>query len=544
MVVLALMYSIVISSLYLFNDAYYPFEKPSTVPTVARPEDMEESGFDLTAARTKMIENPEQFQEFDWTDWVDTVEMQKMRKVAYGPKHNWPKEWRDRNPYREARFPPKGGPGEQELAINGRIYLVEQMPKPRKVVFLGENSRIVNIKQSDDEPGSYTNSSTGVKVDSSDDPEDVLIPELAERDLTKKVAVDIPWEMLLFNASEEAQREIDPSWDLERQNHYQTIQTAVKHYKDSPKHFHEIPLGWAGVHYDWRFFNKIKRGEDHEAYRHHLIRTWSEFTEQYGILTWIAHGSMLGWAQNGLSLPWDNDHDVQMPIRELDRFARKFNQTLIVQDPKEGNGRYFIDVGPWYVERLRGNGNNLIDARFVDTRSGIYLDITGLASATEEFKEKKIAHDKNNNKYSLERMSPARRTFYEGAPIYVPNEHEAILTSKFGRFKPDKAWHFDRDLRLFVKNEDCDAFTDSSKKFDENRRLTMYGACDKEKYVSEYERTKLVTKEHYDEIDLYDKYFHVLSSNATEDETAKQNIKIELARLLREYHAPMRYDPL
>lgn len=40
---------------------------------------------------------------------------------------------------------------------------------------------------------------------------------------------------------------------------------------------------------------------------------------------------------------------------------------------------YLLDVNPWIWERVRGDGNNVIDARWVDVRNGLYVDITGIA---------------------------------------------------------------------------------------------------------------------------------------------------------------------
>lgn len=40
---------------------------------------------------------------------------------------------------------------------------------------------------------------------------------------------------------------------------------------------------------------------------------------------------------------------------------------------------YLLDVNPWIWERVRGDGFNVIDARWVDVRNGLYVDITGIA---------------------------------------------------------------------------------------------------------------------------------------------------------------------
>ncbi|CAN6656331.1 hypothetical protein TRVA0_029S00188 [Trichomonascus vanleenenianus] len=491
-----------------------------------------------------MMNNSSRFQDFKWDDWLDTVEMRKMHEVSQASKADWPDAWEGRNPFEDLQYPPVSERSEEELAINGRIFLISEAPQPRKVILLGEEPRVVYINGMHGNIDKANRSDASLKIDSLDDlAADTLFPELTASNIADKVTVDMPMEMFLFNMTEKVETKIDPTWDLEKQKHFEMIKWASKYYKTSQKYFYEVPIKghrWDGMHYDWRFFNKRRSERDHEAFRHHLLRTWSDFTNTYNILSWVSQGSLLGWKWNGMSLPWDNDHDIQMPVAELDRFARLFNQTLIVQDPNEGNGRYFVDVGPWYIERERGNGNNAIDARVIDTRSGVYIDITAIA-ATGDGAKKGEVHCKFNNRYKLKELSPLRRTLFEGAQVYIPSEPELLLLKKYGKFKPARGWRYDNDLRLWVRRKDCDEYMDKFKKFDADNQLTAYGGCEKEEYINEYEHSKLVTKSHYDEMDIYDKY---LPSGEKIDKKTQKTINKEVAELLKVYHPPLRYDPL
>lgn len=162
--------------------------------------------------------------------------------------------------------------------------------------------------------------------------------------------------------------------------------------EDPPKFFKEAKLlesheqKWLGEHYDWRFFNGINvGGEEQLLSLHRLIRTYFNFARQHGLITWIAHGLLLSWYWNGVAFPWDTDIDVQMPITELQELGRRYNQTLVVENIGNDNfefvgmGKYFVDVGSTLTHRTKGNGNNNIDARFIDIDTGLYIDITGLA---------------------------------------------------------------------------------------------------------------------------------------------------------------------
>lgn len=152
-----------------------------------------------------------------------------------------------------------------------------------------------------------------------------------------------------------------------------------------------------GDHHDWRFFDKILLHSDRQVVAlHRLLKNYLHFCRAHGLVTWIAHGLLLLWYWNGMAFPWDADHDVQMPIRDLHRLGRRFNQTLVVENVGHdtagaedgamefgGLGMFFVDVGSSITHRNRGNGNNNIDARFIDIHTGLYVDITGLAASNE-----------------------------------------------------------------------------------------------------------------------------------------------------------------
>jgi hypothetical protein len=324
------------------------------------------------------------------------------------------------------------------------------------------------------------------------------------------------------------------------------IEKALTYVNASGKHFSETLLindamGY-GTHYDWRFFNLVRHGKDHEASMHHLIRAWSKFVDQEGIASWISHGSLIGWFWDGLSMPWDSDNDVQMPVMELDRFAQLYNGTLVVEDESEGTGRYLIDVSPWYIQRTRGNGRNFIDARLIDIRSGIYIDITGLAVTSINVGR---VNCKNYHYYSLEQLSPMRRTLYEGVELYVPNNFEGILAAEYPQYRSHtfNQWTYNRDLRLWVPKSQCEAYKQPEKKFGKNKELTMYGACNDEAIFDEYQLTKDVTKVHEKEMDIYNQ-METARLNGQLSFVDTDETKRSLADLFSTYHPPSRFDPL
>ncbi|QEL61594.1 hypothetical protein CJJ09_003741 [Candidozyma auris] len=171
---------------------------------------------------------------------------------------------------------------------------------------------------------------------------------------------------------------------------------------DSPvKYFDEAKLVNSdkskvfGEHHDWRFFDGLTINTDKQTLvLHRLIKNYLQFCRSHGLVTWIAHGSLLSWYWNGMAFPWDSDTDAQMPISDLHRLAREFNQSLVIEnvgvddaagDKSAFNGMssFFIDVGSSITHRDRGNGMNNIDARFIDVATGLYVDITALSVSNE-----------------------------------------------------------------------------------------------------------------------------------------------------------------
>ncbi|CCE72450.1 Piso0_000020 [Millerozyma farinosa CBS 7064] len=208
-----------------------------------------------------------------------------------------------------------------------------------------------------------------------------------------------------------------------------------------------------GWHYDWRFFNgalnydrrgwsKAEMSERTRIILERMIRTWYMFSRKTGIISWIMHGTLLSWYWNGLIFPYDIDIDIQMPVSELIRLAKHYNQTLVVENPEEGYGKYLIDVGTFVHDRDITD-LNYIDARFVDVDSGIYIDFTGLSTSkanppteysnTEYTNISKplnddtvdIYNDRRKHFYVFDEISPLRYSMLSGSPVLIPN---GILT--------------------------------------------------------------------------------------------------------------------
>lgn len=157
------------------------------------------------------------------------------------------------------------------------------------------------------------------------------------------------------------------------------------HYSSQYKYFMEadeiVNTYGKGYHHDHRFF-RSQVSADLATFKtgvlQGMLKTFTSTLKSLGITGWMSHGNMYGWMYNGLPFPYDDDIDFQMPLKHMHLLAEHFNQSVLLQDPRFGNGRYFLDFGN-LGGRTHGNGNNNIDGRLIDMDTGLYIDITGLS---------------------------------------------------------------------------------------------------------------------------------------------------------------------
>lgn len=171
------------------------------------------------------------------------------------------------------------------------------------------------------------------------------------------------------------------------QAHYlESLETNMNsHYAFQAKYFQEadevVNTFGKGFHHDHRFY-RSQVSADVSTLKtgilQGMLKTFTATLKALGITGWMSHGNMYGWMYNGLPFPYDDDIDFQMPLKHMHLLAEHLNQSVILQDPRFGNGRYFLDFGN-LGGRTHGNGNNNIDGRLIDMDTGLYIDITGLS---------------------------------------------------------------------------------------------------------------------------------------------------------------------
>ncbi|EFY92442.1 mannosylphosphate transferase [Metarhizium acridum CQMa 102] len=203
---------------------------------------------------------------------------------------------------------------------------------------------------------------------------------------------------------------------------------------DSTKYFSEPGGSYELMHYDTRYFQKELKADERQTVLEDLIRSYLNVTNHYGIETWLAHGTLMGWWWGGRIMPWDSDIDVQLSFETLDSIAPELNFTEYRYEFHHADGQlvsksYLLDINPYYNEVGMGDGNNVIDARWIDTHSGMYVDITAVRRRDDSGKWS----CKDRHQYEATDLWPLREAEFEGAKALVPAKATALLRDEYGQ---------------------------------------------------------------------------------------------------------------
>lgn len=78
-------------------------------------------------------------------------------------------------------------------------------------------------------------------------------------------------------------------------------------------------------------------------------------------------------------MPWDSDIDVQMTNATVHMLASYYNMTIHTFDISEDEKKnYMLEVNPKYTDPSYGDTLNVIDARWIDIETGLFIDITAV----------------------------------------------------------------------------------------------------------------------------------------------------------------------
>lgn len=120
-----------------------------------------------------------------------------------------------------------------------------------------------------------------------------------------------------------------------------------------------------------------------------------------GAESWIIHGTLLGWWWNRKVfypqvkhpttpsrftrccadltviwqiMPWDSDIDVQMSVSTVHYLASYYNMTIHRYQKRD----YMLEINPKYTDGSFEDKLNVIDGRWIDIQTGLFIDITAI----------------------------------------------------------------------------------------------------------------------------------------------------------------------
>ena len=73
-------------------------------------------------------------------------------------------------------------------------------------------------------------------------------------------------------------------------------------------------------------------------------------------------------------MPWDSDIDVQMTASTVHFLASYYNMTIHTYEGRD----YMLEINPKYTDGSFEDKLNVIDGRWIDIQTGLFIDITAI----------------------------------------------------------------------------------------------------------------------------------------------------------------------
>ncbi|KAJ5656811.1 hypothetical protein N7507_008761 [Penicillium longicatenatum] len=212
-------------------------------------------------------------------------------------------------------------------------------------------------------------------------------------------------------------------------------------------------------HYDGRFANSTLPADKVTPYLSNLIQTYLDTMNSIGAETWIMHGSLLSWWWNQKIFPWDNDLDVQVSEPTIHFLADYYNFTDHHFDIPgvEGGRTYLLEINPNYLVKSTKDRLNVIDGRWIDKTSGLFIDITAVRPDDEKRKRgyPEALMCKDRHHYDESDIFPLRDSYYEDVAVKIPYAYAALLAEEYGATSMTKTdfqgHHFSDESKLWEK---------------------------------------------------------------------------------------------
>ncbi|KAI9759876.1 MAG: hypothetical protein M4579_002001 [Chaenotheca gracillima] len=197
------------------------------------------------------------------------------------------------------------------------------------------------------------------------------------------------------------------------------------------KYWHESTFH---PHYDGRFAEKTIAYADRRTHLSNLIQSYLATMDDLGAVTWIMHGTLLGWWWNRKIMPWDSDLDVQIDESTIHFLAAYYNMTTYhykTEQLPEGKD-YMLEINPRYIHSATDDRLNVIDARWIDMDTGLFIDITTVWKDKENPGSGKL-NCKDRHHYLEKDLFPLRESYFENTKVKVPFAYTEVLVEEYGQ---------------------------------------------------------------------------------------------------------------
>ncbi|KAF2755074.1 hypothetical protein EJ05DRAFT_121266 [Pseudovirgaria hyperparasitica] len=245
---------------------------------------------------------------------------------------------------------------------------------------------------------------------------------------------------------------------------FSSLRGLSKNHKDmsgragdpKSKYFHESIFH---PHYDGRFAMKTLPEEYQHGNLSTMMQSYLATMSAIGAETWIMHGSLLGWWWNRKIMPWDSDVDVQVSERSIKLLANYYNMTVHKYKGEDWPRakKYLMEVNEHYSNGSTLDRMNAIDARWIDTETGLFIDITTLRRDRDAEKKGETGklYSKDRQRFDADDIYPLRQSEFEGKPVKIPYAYTRLLEQEYSPKALTKLSHskhdFDRKTYEWVK---------------------------------------------------------------------------------------------
>ncbi|KAF1364280.1 hypothetical protein EJ07DRAFT_53399, partial [Lizonia empirigonia] len=245
------------------------------------------------------------------------------------------------------------------------------------------------------------------------------------------------------------------------------------------KYFHEAVFH---PHYDGRFAATVLPHKTRLFHMRLLLRSYMAAMQRAGVRTWLMHGSLLAWWWGGGMFPWDSDLDVCVDEVGMGELGAWWNMSvhaftaselgLLAHDsssatplpwalpstepnapdplrepPGLADGtwqhvllagkKYLLEINPHATVPSIDDTHNVIDARWIDTATGLFIDITTVHAVPRPHTQTppappKEMYTKDTHLYTTASLFPLRTARFEGVAVAVPYAYETLLREEYG----------------------------------------------------------------------------------------------------------------